>query len=177
MDILSSLRTSGGFDHTITAIDVFSRYLFAYPVSQITANAVSRVTMDIFCKHTYLPTTKITDIGTQFNAQVTYENAAVLGIEHKHAAMRHAQTIGLLERTHASVKTYLKAATGVFSQNWHKLFPLAVLNHNTEYHASLVCETSRNFHCRIPHNCLIYKLGYNPNPKHQPQTDIAEEVQ
>ena len=177
MDILPNLPPSGGYDHIITAIDVFSRYLFAYPVTRITATAVSKVIMDILCKHTYLPTTIITDLGTQFNAQITHEIAAVLGIELKHATMKHAQTIGLLERTHASVKTHLKAATGEFRNNWHKYLPLAVLNHNTTYHASLGCEPSRVFHGRIPHNILDYKLGYNPNPRYQPQTDIADETQ
>ena len=177
MDILPNLPPSGGYDHIITAIDVFSRYLFAYPATRITATAVSKVIMDILCKHTYLPTTVITDLGTQFNAQVTHEIAAVLGIEMKHATMKHAQTIGLLERTHASVKTHLKAATGEFRNNWHKYLPLAVLNHNTTYHASLGCEPSRVFYGRIPHNILDYKLGYNPNPRYQPQTDIAEEIQ
>ena len=177
MDILPNLPTSGGYDHIITPIDVFSRYLFAYPVTRITATAVSRVVMDILCKHTYLPTTIITDLGTQFNAQVTHEIAAVLGIELKHVTMKHAQTIGLLERTHASVKTHLKAATGEFRTNWHKYLPLAVLNHNTTYHASLGCEPSRVFHGRIPHNILDYKLGYNPKPRYQPQSDVAEEIQ
>ena len=177
MDILPNLPPSGGYDHIITAIDVFSKYLFAYPVTRITATAVSRVIMDILCKHTYLPTTIITDLGTQFNAQVTHEVAAVLGIEMKHATMKHAQTIGLLERTHASVKMHLKAATGEFRNNWHKYLPLAVLNHNTTYHASLGCEPSRVFHGRIPHNILDYKLGYNPNPRYQPQADVAEEIQ
>ena len=161
----------------MTAIDVFSRYSFAYPVTRITATAVSKVIMDILCKHTYLPTTIITDLGTQFNAQITHEIAAVLGIELKHATMKHAQTIGLLERTHASVKTHLKAARGEFRNNWHKYLPLAVLNHNTTYHASLGCEPSQVFHGRIPHNILDYKLGYNPNPRYQPQTDIADETQ
>ena len=124
--------------------------------------------MDILCEHTYLPTTIITDLGTQLIAQVTQEVTAVLGVELKHATMKHAQTIGLLDRTHASVKTQLKAATGEFRQNWHKFLPLAVLNHNTTYHASLGCEPSRVFHGCIPHNILDYKLGYNPNPKYRP---------
>ena len=91
--------------------------------------------------------------------------------------MKHAQTIGILERTHASVKTHLKAATGEFRNNWHRFLPLAVLNHNTTYHATLGCKPSRVFHGRIPHNILDYKLGYNPNPKYLPHTDVAEEVQ
>ena len=108
MDILPNLPHGGGYDHRVTAIDVLSQYLLAYPVTRITATIVSRVIMDILCKHTYRPTTIITDLGTQFNAQVTHEITAVLGIEVKHATMKHAQTIGLLERTHASVKAQSK---------------------------------------------------------------------
>ena len=177
MDILPNLPPSGGYDKIITAMDVFSRYLFAYPVTRITAPAVAKVIMDILCKHTYLPTTIITDMGTQFNSQVTKEVAAVLSIELKHATTKHAQTIALLERTHASVKAHLKAATGEFRNNWHKFLPLAVLNHNTTYLATLGCEPTRVFHGRIPHNILDFKLGYNPNPRFQPQTEVAEEVQ
>ena len=105
MDILPNLPPSGGYDNIITAIDVFSRYLFAYSVTRIvgyTAPAVARVIMDFLCKHSYLPTTIITDMGTQFNSQVTKEVAAVLNIELKHATTKHAQTIGLLERIHQS---------------------------------------------------------------------------
>ena len=58
-------------------IYVFSRYIFAYSVAHNTAKAVTRVTMDIPCKHTYLPTTIFTDLGTQFNTQATHEVAAV----------------------------------------------------------------------------------------------------
>ena len=119
MDILPNLPPSGGYDNIITAIDVFSSYLFAYPVTRITAPAVAKVIMDFLCKHTYLPTTIITDMGKQFNSQVTKEVAAVLNIELKHATTKHAQTIGLLERTHASVKAHFKAATGEFRNNWH----------------------------------------------------------
>ena len=114
MDILPNRPPSGGYDHIITAIDVFSRYLFANPVTRITATAVAQVLMDILSKHTYLPTILITDLGTQFNAQVTHEVAAVLGIELKHATMKHAQTFGILERTHASVKTQPKQQREIY---------------------------------------------------------------
>ena len=158
MDIFPNLPPSGGYDNIITAIDVFSRYLFAYPVTRITAPAVAKIIMDILCKHTYLPTTIITDMGTQFDSQVTKEIAAVLNIELKPATTKHAQTIGLLERTHASVKAHLKAAIGEFRNIWHKFLPLAVLNHNTTYHATLGCEPTRVFHGRIPHNIRTSNL-------------------
>ena len=49
--------------------------------------------MDIFSKHTHLPTTFITGMGTQFNSQATKEVAAVLNIELKHATTKHAQKL------------------------------------------------------------------------------------
>ena len=123
MDILHNITLSGGYDYVITAIDVSAKYLFAYPVTRITATSVAGVVMDILCKHTYLPRTIITDLCTEFNAQVTHEVTAVQDIDLKHATINHAQTVGLLERTQASVKTHLEASTGEFRRNWHKFLP------------------------------------------------------
>ena len=61
----------GGWGNIIRAIDVFSRYLFAYQVTRITATAVARIIMDSLSKDKYLSTTKITDMVTQFNSQIT----------------------------------------------------------------------------------------------------------
>ena len=176
MDVLPNLPPSGGYENVITAMDVFSRYLFAYPVHTANATTVAKVIMDIMCKHTYLPTILISDKGSIFVSQILAEVAAALGIKLRHATTKHAQTIGILERAHASVKVTLKMSQGKFRQEWHKYLPLAVLNHNTTYHASLGCEPSRVFHGRIPYNILDHKLGYNPNPKMTTSTNAAEEI-
>ena len=75
------------------------------------------------------------------------------------------------------MKQNLKMSNDDYRKQWHKYLPLAVLNHNTSYHASLGCEPSRIFHGRIPYNILDHKLGLNPNPKIPTQSDIAEEIQ
>ena len=63
-------------------------------------------------KYAYLPTTLISDKGTAFMSHVNKEVAGVLGFTLKHATTRQAQTIGLLERSHASIKQTLKIETG-----------------------------------------------------------------
>ena len=128
-------------------------------------------------KHTYLPTTLITDKGTAFTSRLVTEVSHILGIQIKCATTKHPQTIGKLERTHASLKTNLKMASGDYRRQWHKYLPLAVLNYNTTYHATLGCEPSRIFHGRIPYNILDHKRGLNPNPKVLPTTDFADEFQ
>ena len=101
--------------------------------------------------------------------------AQILRIQIKCATTKHPQTIGKLERTHASLKANLKMASGDYRRQWHKYLPLAVLNYNTTYQATLGCEPSRFFHGRIPYNILDHKLGLNSNPKVLPTTDFADE--
>ena len=177
IDLLPNLPPSSGYENVLTAIDVFSRYLFAYPLMDASAINVAKALIDIMTKHAYLPTTLITDKGTAFTSTIIAEITQILGITLKCATTKHPQTIGKLERTHASLKTNLKMACGEYRRQWHKYLPLAVLNHNTSYHDSIGCEPTRVFHGRIPFNILDHKLGNNPNEQINPTTEIAEEIQ
>ena len=160
----------------ITEIDVFSRYAFAYPVPKPTAVNTAKVILDIMTRHAYLPTLIITDKGSVFVSQDIHEVAEILGINLKHATTKHAQTIGVLERAHATIMTSLKMASGENRKQWHKYLPIAILNYNTTYHSSIDCEPSRVFHGRVPHNLLDHKLGLRFNPNTAPTTDFAEEL-
>ena len=173
IDLLPELTPNGGYENIITAIDVFSRYAFAYPVSNPTAAKVIR---DIMTRHAYLPTLNITDKGSVFVSQVIHEVAEILGINSKHATTKHAQTTGVLERAHATIKASLKMASGEYRKQWHKYLPSAILNYNTTYHSSIDCEPSRVFHGRVPHNILDHKLGLRFSPNITPTTDFAEEL-
>ena len=174
--LLPELPPSGGYEKIITAIDVFSRYAFAYPFSNHTAVNTAKVILDVMTRHAYLPTPIITDRGSVFVSQVIHELAQILGINLKHATTKHAQTSGVLERAHATIKTSLKMASGEYRKQWHKYLPIAILNYNTTYHSSIDCEPSRVFHGRVPHNILDHKLGFRFNPSTAPTTDFAEEL-
>ena len=156
---------------------MFSRYLFAYPVTDASAVNTAKVIIDIMTKHSYLPTTLITDKGTAFTSRLVDKITKILGIQLQCATTKHPQTIGKLERTHSSLKGNLKMASGEYRRQKHKYFPLAVLNYKTTYHSSLGCEPSRIFHGRVPYNNLDHRLGLNPNPKITPTTDFAAEFQ
>ena len=174
-DLLPNLPLSGGYENIFTAIDVFSRYLFAYPVTEASAPNTAKVNFNIMAKHTYLPTTLITDKGSAFTSKLVAEIALILGIQIRCATTKRPQTIGKLARTHASSKQNLKMDSGDYRRQWHKYLPLVVLNYNTSYHSTLGCEPSSIFHGRIPYNILDHKLGLNPNPTLLPTTDFAEE--
>ena len=118
----------------------------------------------------------ISDKGTAFTSHVIKEVAGVLRITLKHATTKHAQTIGLLERSHASIKQSLKIETGERKSSLHKYISIAVLNYNTSYHSSFGCEPSRVFHGRIPYKILDLKLGIRPQKTCSPDSEIAQDV-
>ena len=176
IDLLPELPPSGGYENIITAKDVFSSYAFSYPVSNQTAVNTAKVIIDFMTRHVYLPTVIITDKGSVFVSQVIHEVAEILGIDLKHATTKHAQTIGVLERAHATIKTSFKMASGEYRKQWHKFLPIAILNSNTTYHSSIDCEPSRVFHGRMLHNIIDHKLGLRFNPNIAPTTDFAEDL-
>ena len=148
----------------------------AYPVSDHTAVNTAKIIIDIMTRHTYLPTLIITDKRSVFVSQVIHEAAEKLGKNLKHAITKHAQTIGVLERAHATIKTSLKMASGEYRKQCHKYLPSAILIYNTTYHSSIDSEPSRVFHGRVPHNILDHPLGLQFNHKAAPTTDSAEKL-
>ena len=176
MDIVPFDDPSGGYNAVITAMDVFSRYLFAYSVARVDTRTVTRVLINIIIRHSYLPTTIITDKGSQFVAESMQQITTALGIQWRHATTKHAQTIGILERTHASLKESLKIMTGERRTMWHQFLQLAVLNYNTSHHTSLGCEPSRVFHERVPYNVLDLKYGLKTQNHAPTNSEIAEGV-
>ena len=176
MDIVPFDEPSGGYNAIVTAMDVYSRYLFTYNVVKTDAPTVARVLVDIMTRHAYLPTTVITDKGTQFMSEVMADATRTLGIQLRHATTKHAQTIGILERSHASLKESLKISTGERRTMWHQYVAIATLNYNTSYHSALGCEPSRVFHGRIPYNVLDLKFGIRNQRPTTTTTNMGEDI-
>ena len=143
-------------------IDVFLRFLFACPTQNVTAKTIGRCIVDVMTRHANLPTLILSDEGSQFPSRVVAKRTQTLEIQINHASTKHAQTTGILERTHASIKTALKRSTSERRSMWHKYVQIAVMNSSTKYHETLGCEPSPVFHGRIPYNVLDLKLGIKP---------------
>ena len=59
-------------------------------------------------EHAYLPTTIISDQRSVFVSHVSKEVAEVIGVALRHATMKHAQMVVLLQRSHSSLKQALE---------------------------------------------------------------------
>ena len=82
-----------------------------------------------------------------------------LNVKIRHATVKHAQTIGTVERSHASLKRILKTRTNEKSNDWHRYVNMAVLAHNTTYNESTGYTPSQLFHGRVPFNALERRLN------------------
>ena len=127
-------------------------------------------------KNAYLPMTNISDKGSVCMSQVTKEVAEVLGLTLQHAPTKHAQTIGMLERTHASLKKALKVGKLKRKPMWLKYVNIAVLNYNTFYHTSIGCEPRRVFLGRLPYTVPDFKKGIRVQKTSIPSSKTAEDV-
>ena len=176
IDIVGAMKESGGYTYILTAIDVFSRYLFAMPMRKQSAMAVAHALVGVFLKHAYIPDTIVTDCGTQFTSALITELAGLLEIEIKHASVKHSQTMGTIERSHASLKKVLKIYEGATGANWHLYLDYAAFCHNTSYHASTGCTPSLIFHGREPITPLDLRFGRTNTVNHKTHYEYTTDV-
>ena len=108
INLVLELPSSGGYEIIVTAMDVVSSYLFAYRTSNQHAKTVAKFIIIVMAEHAYLPATVISDKESAFESKVIKEVTDVLGITLKYANSKHAQTIGMLNRSDASLKQVLK---------------------------------------------------------------------
>ena len=53
IDLVSKVPPSGDYENIVTAMDVFSRYLFAYYISIQDAKTIAKVIVNVMTKHAY----------------------------------------------------------------------------------------------------------------------------
>ena len=174
IDIVGPLPASNGFTHILTAVDVFSRYLFAVPLKRPDTHSVVRGLLSIFTKHAYVPKHILTDKGTAFTAELLSEIAKAADIHISHATIKHAQTIGMVERTHAKLKKILKISVNADRPQWDRYVDIAIMAHNTTYHDSLKCSPTEIFHGRTPYNPLDLQFRNANKPAETKCKDVNE---
>ena len=70
IDVLGPLLASNGYTHILTAIDKFSRYLFAVPLRKPDTTSAVKALLSVFAKHAYVPTHILTDKGSLLTADL-----------------------------------------------------------------------------------------------------------
>ena len=155
--------------YLLTAIDVFTKYLFAVPLKNVRADTIARELTSIFFRHSYLPKIILSDLGTSFVSELLHELTKLLEIQLEHASLKHPQTVGVVESSHSALKRFLKLNTNEQWNDWFKYVHLATFFHNTSYHSAIGCSPTVLFHGLEPlkpldlrfNNTLIERFSPN----------------
>ena len=107
-DLVGPLPPSNSYTYILTAVNVFSKVMFAIPLRRPFAQWVVKSLILVFRRHVYIPNTIPADKGTAVTEKVVKMTMEQAGICLKQATFKRAQTIRLLERTHQKLKTIFK---------------------------------------------------------------------
>ena len=151
VDNLAILLSSNGHKHVVTRIDVFSRYLRAYPTQDMAARTDERCLIDVLTRHCYLSTVLLTDEGLKFRSEVENQIAQTLDKRISHASTHQSinKQLESFSEPSSPLETSLKTTTEERRSIWHKYVQLAVTKYNTKYRDSLdtnqqMCSTERS---------------------------------
>ena len=132
-DIQPNLPNSAGYQNIVTMIDVFSRYLFAYPTQNATARTIGRCIVDVMTRHAYLPTLILSDKGSQFRSEVVAEITQILEIQISHASNETCTidwNFGKNTRFNQNCTEHIDRR---IRSRWHKYVQIAVMQPNRLY--------------------------------------------
>ena len=100
IDLLEQKGPLYKFVHS--GIGVFTKYFFAVPKTNGSADTVEDF-LKTFFQHSYSPSTLLSDLITKFTSKLLAELTNLLEVKLKHATLRHPQTVGVVERSHAAL--------------------------------------------------------------------------
>jgi uncharacterized CHY-type Zn-finger protein len=104
IDIIGLLPTSDKFRYCLMAVDRFTRWREAIPLTDITAQMVTCALLSRWLACFGCPQTITTDQGQQFKSHLFHALARICGIHLSHVMAFHLAVNGLVEWMHRSLK-------------------------------------------------------------------------
>ncbi|BHF75569.1 hypothetical protein SprV_0501866500 [Sparganum proliferum] len=126
LDLVGPLPPSRGYTHILTAVDRFTRWPIAVPISDTSVENIAMVFLMHWISTFGVPTTLTTDRGSQFQSSLFREFTKLLGCAHITTTAYHPVSNGFVERLHRQLKSALMSQTE--SASWSGNLPLALLS-------------------------------------------------
>ncbi|XP_062527581.1 uncharacterized protein LOC134199889 [Bombyx mori] len=160
LDIVGPLPETGQvkLKYILTLQDDLTKYSTAYPISNASAEECCECLIH-FISLFGIPKIILTDQGTNFTADLFKKTCEFLKIKQLWSSPYHPQTQGALERSHSTLKEYLKSYVNENQTNWHKYVYTYVLAYNTNVH------TTTKF---TPYELLFGHKPYLPDSIYDP---------
>ncbi|BHF67662.1 hypothetical protein SprV_0301069000 [Sparganum proliferum] len=111
LDLIGPLPPSHGYTHILTAVDRFTRWPIAVPISDTSAENIGMVFLTHWISTFGVPATLTTDRGSQFQSSLFREFTRLLGCAYITTTAYHSASNGLVERLHRQLKPALMSQT------------------------------------------------------------------
>lgn len=137
LDIVGTLPESGfqKFRFILTLQDDLTKFSCVYPMVTSTSDEIARNLVHFMSLFGF-PKTILTDLGTCFTSELFKQVTDICKIKSLFSTPYHPQTNGARERSHATLKEYLKAFVNENQNDWHCYLATAILSHNTTPHTT-----------------------------------------
>ncbi len=136
MDLVGPFRiTPTGLRHILSIQDNLTKFLYLVPLADASASTVF-FEFARFVTSFGIPQAVVTDQGQQFCSDLMKYVLDNLGIQKLVCSPYHPESNGALERTHGSIKEYLKIYLSPDQDNWDALLPSIVYTFNTQRHTA-----------------------------------------
>ena len=127
--------TAQGSTYIFTALDMFSRYLYAVPIPRKDAITVAEALFSLFTTFGICDTL-VSDCGSEFTAAVTQELCKMLQIPQQFTPSFVHHCLGACERVHATLAARLTPFMNKDCNNWDKYLPSVVFAINNAVNSS-----------------------------------------
>ena len=106
----------------LTCVDFATRYPEAVPLQRIDSESVAEALISIFSRVGF-PSEILSDNGSQFTSDLMKSVMRLLSISQLHSTIYHAQTNGLVERFHSTLKAMLRKMCHERPKDWDRYLP------------------------------------------------------
>lgn len=137
LDIVGPLpQTINGYQYLLTFQDDLTRFVDAIPLENQEADTVARAyTTNIILKYG-TPLSILTDRGSNFQSDLMKRVCKLLRIRKIQTSAYHPESNGALERSHKTLKEYLRNYVNKNLNDWDNHIPFAIFMYNTTPHTS-----------------------------------------
>ncbi|GJQ70538.1 hypothetical protein Trydic_g221, partial [Trypoxylus dichotomus] len=118
-----------------TMQDDLTKFSYAVPIPNHESRTLA-IELSKFITFFGIPKSILSDQGTDFTSNLTKELTKLFQTKHLLSSPYHPQTNGALERSHLTLKDYLKHYINNKQSNWDEFIPFAMFAYNTHTHSS-----------------------------------------